>query len=195
MYIYIERERERERKKKKERKERERERENENEPGEKRACEDSRGDPCARAPPPRKVHWRNSALGSLRPKQKHYNKRTTLLVEEGTNPLRWRSSCASHSSQGRARSPVPEAARFRSGHSSENVRSRKKPKTGKTQTTQKTTKTPLPLSVRENGLKRGEEARKLKPHDVPRESPKLAWPKTAPRENARREGMHSQNGW
>ena len=57
------------------------------------------GDPCKRAPPPKKAHWRNSALGVPATPTQTLDKKSDL-DKEGTNPPPWRGFAGSHSSQG-----------------------------------------------------------------------------------------------
>ena len=101
-----------------------------------RACG---GDPLQLgAPPTEKGPMAQHRLRGPCDPQPDTRSTTGILVKEGTNPSRSRRFPGSHSSQGRARSPVPGTARSRPGFSSENVCRRKHDTKGKTKTTKKT---------------------------------------------------------
>ena len=92
------------------------------------------GDPCKRAPPPKEVHWRSSALGvPATPTQTPGKKNRSRQGGDQPSALEgrpWESLLP-----GRARSPGPASARSRGGPSS--ACSRKHDKSGTTQTKEK----------------------------------------------------------
>ena len=149
------------------------------------------GDPCTRAPPPKKGPLAQQRLRVPATQTKTLEPKTTFPVKEGTNPPRSRRSPGSHSSQGRARSPVPEPRDHGPGLLVKTCGAARSTNGEKQKQRKKTQKRLCRLASEKRA---SEEASKLKPHDVPRESRKRAGPQNAPRENARREGTHGQNG-
>ena len=135
------------------------------------------GDPCRRAPPPKKVHWRNSAFGVPATPTQTLDKKNRSR-QGGDQPSALEGLPGSHSSQGGRDHPGPASARSRGGPSSTTCAAANTTKKGKNKNNQgESTQTPLPPRVQERGLRGGERAQ------APRSSERIQNSKTRRAQN------------